>query len=234
MRYAQPSWLAEFFLPTFCSGCGYYPGVTICNSCYGRLVVYKKQTCFWCKQETPLGVIHQSCRLNNEPILRGIFSIFWYAGMAGRILRRAKYRFHNPIAINELCGCVPLSHRLDLLTLQHHLKAQAITYIPLSKTSRLRRGFNQSEQIAHQVGSILHLPVRALLSKITETPNQAGKERKARMNQRNNIFHASSQGIESIYLIDDVITTGTTLRAATQALHAAGIRSVYGITLCRS
>ncbi|MCR4326672.1 MAG: phosphoribosyltransferase family protein [Candidatus Roizmanbacteria bacterium] len=194
---------------------------------------YKKQTCFWCKKETPLGIMHQSCRLDNEPTLQGVFSIFWYAGMAGRVVRSAKYRFPNPTAIHELCQHIPFSHRLDLLTLQRYIKAQAITYVPLSKDAVRKRGFNQSEHIARQVGSIMHLPVRALVSKITETPNQASRGRNERRLD-SGMFYASSQGFTSVYLVDDVITTGTTLCTATQALHNAGMRSVYGITLCRS
>ncbi|PJE63541.1 hypothetical protein COU89_02755 [Candidatus Roizmanbacteria bacterium CG10_big_fil_rev_8_21_14_0_10_45_7] len=154
--------------------------------------------------------------------------------MAGRVLRSAKYRFHNPTALDELCRLIPLSHRFDLFTLQRYIQAQAITYIPLSNASKRRRGFNQSEHIAQYLGAILNLPVCALVTKVTETPNQASLDKKARAQTRNHMFRASSKGLRSVYLVDDVITTGATMRAAAQALHNAGITSIYGITLCRS
>lgn len=105
--------------------------------------------------------------------------------------------------------------------------------IPLSKERFRERGYNQTLLIAKtfcQGDSGLRL-ADSVLQKIKDTPSQATREdKRARIHNLQGAFAVKDPGVvrgKTIILIDDVITTGATMREASSALKKAGARSVY-------
>ena len=100
---------------------------------------------------------------------------------------------------------------------------EALIPVPLHFLRRFRRGFNQSEFLARQLGKHLRIPVLVdALRRTRRTSAQSGLGRGAR---RENILGAfSCGGVEQrrIALVDDVLTTGTTLAECTRVLKRAG------------
>jgi ComF family protein len=117
--------------------------------------------------------------------------------------------------------------------------------IPLHGQRQKRRGFNQAEEIARQAvktlrvaepGWKLQLASHALL-RLRNTPEQAGQTaRQRRINLRGAFQASSPSALEGrpILLIDDVMTTGATVRAAAAALHRAGAGAVWVATVARA
>jgi competence protein ComFC len=105
-----------------------------------------------------------------------------------------------------------------------------IVPIPLSAERLYERGFNQAKALAE----LLHLPIRELLHR-HHLEKQSKKSRRERL-QTKNVFQLSEktslQG-KHIVLIDDIYTTGTTLRHAAKVLVKAGAASVSSFTLAR-
>jgi competence protein ComFC len=105
-----------------------------------------------------------------------------------------------------------------------------IVPIPLSAERLYERGFNQAKALAE----LLHLPIRELLHR-HHLEKQSKKSRRERL-QTKNVFQFSEktslQG-KHIVLIDDIYTTGTTLRHAAKVLLKAGAASVSSFTLAR-
>lgn len=105
--------------------------------------------------------------------------------------------------------------------------------IPLHKKRLRRRGYNQSELIAHAImkndtGNIFERAPKALV-RIRETKPQARSEKRAaRLQNLRGAFRADPAPVRGkhIILIDDVATTGATLSEARKALLSAGARSV--------
>lgn len=95
-----------------------------------------------------------------------------------------------------------------------------VTWAPTSARRRRRRGFDQAELIARLVARELRLPCRRLLERERGVA-QTGRTRVERLSGP--VFRArpASRALR-VLVIDDVVTTGATLRAAAHALGAAG------------
>jgi ComF family protein len=106
--------------------------------------------------------------------------------------------------------------------------------IPLSRRRLVERGFNQAEILCRAIP--LPKDVRALI-RTTDGPPQALSSREQRARNVRGAFRARSSGSVSrkrVLLVDDVITTGATARAAASALLAAGASTVSLLALARS
>ena len=109
--------------------------------------------------------------------------------------------------------------------------------IPITKERRIERGYNQSELIAKSI--LENDPERVLLyapqwfEKIKETPKQSRSESKQeRISNLVGCFKAN-QNVEGKYviLIDDVVTTGSTLFEARATLLSSGVQDVFAFTI---
>ncbi|MBO6001885.1 MAG: ComF family protein, partial [Mailhella sp.] len=97
------------------------------------------------------------------------------------------------------------------------------------------RGYSQCREICRPVEKALGVPVRQeLLEKILPTPEQArlGREERKKLGR---VFRGAPQAAGMrLLLVDDVCTTGTTLRRAAEALLAAGAARVDVAVLART
>jgi competence protein ComFC len=105
-----------------------------------------------------------------------------------------------------------------------------IVPIPLSAERLYERGFNQAKALAE----LLNLPIHDLLTR-RHLEKQSKKSRRERL-RTENVFQLSGKTSlqdKRIVLIDDIYTTGTTLRHAAKVLLKAGAASVSSFTLAR-
>ena len=122
--------------------------------------------------------------------------------------------------------------RLLGLKLQYRFTEQidVITWVPVSRLRRLKRGYDQSALLAQTLGRELSLPVKRLLRKVRHTPPQSGFREASR--RRANVLGAylaiSSDCIQgkTILLLDDVVTTGSTASECAKTLLTAGAKQV--------
>jgi ComF family protein len=110
--------------------------------------------------------------------------------------------------------------------------ALRVVPVPLSRERLRERGYNQSWELARRIARTLTLDARAdALFRVRDTGHQLGLRRDARSANLRGAFvvtprHAAWVRGASIALVDDVLTTGATARAATRTLLAAGAREV--------
>ncbi|MCB0965708.1 MAG: ComF family protein [Ilumatobacter sp.] len=96
-----------------------------------------------------------------------------------------------------------------------------VTWAPTSAARRHRRGFDQAELVARRVALQLGVPCRRLLRREGSAPPQTGLDRATRLHGP--VFTASPAAHgRRVLVIDDVVTTGSTLRSAAHALRLAG------------
>lgn len=118
------------------------------------------------------------------------------------------------LLVNRLLAAGVRPHDLDV-----------VTWAPTSRRRRRQRGFDQAELVARRVAVQLGLPCRRLLEREGDDAPQTGRNRAARLHGP--VFRASPRAAgERVLVVDDVVTTGATLRSAADALHRAGARSV--------
>jgi ComF family protein len=110
----------------------------------------------------------------------------------------------------------------------------ALTWVPLSRRRRARRGFDQAEALAQVVAPRLGAPALGLLERLRDTPAQARRRGRDRRSALREAFRAGAEAPDRVLLIDDVLTTGATAAACAGALKRAGARRVLVLTAARS
>lgn len=112
-----------------------------------------------------------------------------------------------------------------------------IVPVPISWMRLMQRGYNQSLLLAEEVGAILQKPVCEALKRRCGGYSQAGLNREQRKSLESEIFYCKKRiKIEDkvILLVDDVITTGATMRRCAEALQSHHPKSIYAISFCRA
>ena len=95
--------------------------------------------------------------------------------------------------------------------------------VPLARRRLTERGYNQAAIVAAALADFHRLPVAHLLARIRDTPPQSTLDRAARQASVLGAFRAVTDArAASVWLIDDVLTTGATTQAARRALLDAG------------
>lgn len=110
-----------------------------------------------------------------------------------------------------------------------------ITWVPVSLLRRWSRGYDQSELLCRELSGILGLPMARTLRKIRNNPPQSGTD-SASCRKRNvrGVYRTASRCDlrgKSVLLVDDVTTTGSTLRECVKILKSAGAAQVICVTL---
>ena len=103
------------------------------------------------------------------------------------------------------------------------------TFVPIHKKRQRKRGYNQAELLAKAMSEITTTPYVPLLQKIKETKNQAKLKRDERLTNLRGSFEADNSPAH-VVLIDDVMTTGSTVNECARMLKAAGAKVVYVLT----
>ena len=113
-------------------------------------------------------------------------------------------------------------------------EADLVTWVPASSARRRQRGFDQGELLAHAVARRLRLPVKKLLRR-TDDVAQTARELEGRLAGPD--FAPVGRRLRfkpTVLLVDDVYTTGSTMRSAAEVLRARAAGSVHGLVATRA
>ena len=111
--------------------------------------------------------------------------------------------------------------------------------VPLHRGRQFTRRYNQSTELARALGKLTGLRVEsALVARVKPTRRQVGLSRDARQRNVAAAFVARPDSIarlagKGVVLVDDVITTGSTVKAVTRALHKAGVDKIDVMSFAR-
>ena len=144
-----------------------------------------------------------------------------YEGIARRLILNLKYHNRRQVVsvLAELLAQRVLQSVPNIGTV-----CDVVTWAPTSTARVRRRGHDQAELLARRLAKVLDVPCRRLLIK-TSSNVQTGASREERL--RGSVFSARKLGVNShVMVVDDVVTTGTTLRCAANALRKAGAHQV--------
>lgn len=113
------------------------------------------------------------------------------------------------------------------------ITGEVVTWIPGRAGDVKNRGFDHAEVLARGVGARLGLPVVPLLQPAGPKADQTGLDSAQRWENLKGAFVArNAHG--GVVLVDDVMTTGATIRAGAGALSAAGASRIEGLVACRA
>lgn len=232
--------LLGWLYPPRCQACRRLVGEVLCPACRAAVPAPPTVRCRRCGQFLdPLGR-HEGwcaqCRHESRPRLGAARSATVYDGVARKLIHHLKYhrRRRAATALGEILT--------DWLESDHEARAAAcldqataLVPVPLHWTRRCWRGFNQAELLAAELGIGLGLPVLRALRRVRATRPQVGLNRGARQaNVRGAFAPALAVTAGGTYvLIDDVYTSGATLRECAKVLRRAGAGKVTAVTVAR-
>lgn len=231
--------LADFFSLIF-------PECCVC--CDEALVKGEKQICTKCHYDLPLTNYHLhkenilSQRFWGKLPLSYAFAYLKYTkgGKVQRILHDLKYNGNQEIGqmIGKWYGQALVDAGLAKLDAKDPGKEQifnVILPIPLHKSKLRKRGFNQSDCFAKGLSAITEIPwYDDVLARNIATKTQTRKGRMERWQNVEKIFEVLKPAMiveKHILLVDDVVTTGSTLEACAQVILDAGASKVSIATM---
>ena len=156
------------------------------------------------------------------------YSFGSYEGSLQQLIHLFKYAKVESLADtlgHFMLQALPLEANFDL-----------VIAMPMHWRKRWERGFNQAELLAEPVARRYGLRLAKNLRRTRYTKSQAGlteADRRANLRGSFEVWRAEQVAGRRILLIDDVFTTGSTLRAAAEVLKAAGAAHVAALTLAR-
>jgi ComF family protein len=203
-----------------CLLCGAASGAQpLCHACHAELPWHRQPQCPQCAIPTPGGEICGAC-LKHPPAFDRTHAALAYAFPLDRVIPRLKY--HGQLAIVPALG----SSLSEAVAAQP--RPDTLIPMPLHPTRIRERGFNHATEIARVVAIQLGLPLDTThCQRIRDTPPQMGLKHDARRRNVRGAFTCSGnvQG-QHLALIDDVMTTGTSLDELAATLKRAGAREV--------
>ena len=230
------NFLLDIFFPRFCLGCK-KEGNYLCEDCFSLIEILEHQHCPFCSKIVFNGKTCESCRKKKK--LDGIYFATLYENP---LVKKMIHYFKYEPFVKELAKPLTfliITHLLNLnKTSCHDLKNKSMLLpIPLHRQKLKWRGFNQSEEIAKELSEFLKVPVQAnVLTKPFKTQSQTGLKVRQRIKNVRGAFEVKRKKQvkgKTILLIDDVLTTGSTMEEAAFALKQSGAKEVWGIVVAR-
>lgn len=230
--------LLDALFPPRCLHCG-RAGVAVCATCLGTATEPVPPLCARCGQQLTAqragrDGLCPTCGAEPEPHdLEMSRAVALHDGVMREAILALKYKRRRRVA-------EPLGDLLALWLLENQWKVDVIVPVPLHPNRQRARGFNQAELIGRRCARRLGVAFQHDLLRTRETPPQVGlsaAERKV------NVADAFAIGARAqrealagkrAVLVDDVATTGSTLRAAAHALQVAQPLSIRALTVTRA
>ncbi len=214
--------MLDVVFPRRCAGCG-NGAWPFCNDCRSDLVALAPPWCTRCGRPFELPV--DRCRECPPPVIGTTRAPFLYEGAARSAVHRLKFSGWRTVAEALARAMASVAE----------YRADAVCWVPLSRSRLSERGYDQARALAVEVGRRLGFPVRSLLARVSETEPQARRTGADRRLAMRGVFRVVGRlPPSSVLLVDDVLTTGATAAACARALIDAGAREVGLLTATRA
>ena len=218
--------------PPRCLICRALGEAGLCARCLAQIAPVAPPFCRTCGH--PLGT-ETACRncAARRPAFTRTRSLGAYDGNLRAAIHQFKYR-DRPQLATPLGQALAASARTQAADL-NGLRFDALLPVPMHPLRRRLRGYNQSERLTKIVAAELVLPHwNDALRRTRATRPQVGLEAAARRRNLQGAFAVSRPELvagKTLLLIDDVITTGSSLHECALVLKAAGAKAVFALTL---
>lgn len=225
--------ILDVVFPPACAHCRRV-GSLLCAECLGAMIPVASPVCHCCGRHinhtnaASGSALCRECQTESIPLVQ-MRAPLLYTEPASTIIHRFKYE-----GFFALAG--PLSHLMADQWPSWSTTPDLVLPIPLHRKRERHRGYNQSALLARPLASARGLEYREdVLQRVRHTPPQVGLGPVERAENVRDAFALREDGIRgrNILLIDDVLTTGATMKSAAAVLLAGGAASVSAYCLAR-
>jgi ComF family protein len=211
----------------------------ICLTCNDLISDRSSKLCLTCRKSlTSIDHLHPTwseikSKFDDEGYVSDMISCFLFEkeGKFQEVIHLLKYRGIKSIGV-ELGRTIGV--KMQAISL--YSSADVLVPIPLHKLKKRERGYNQSEFLCHGISEITHIPVNAkLLLRIKYTESQTQLNLQERKENVDDAFTINKKFLTEVerktfILVDDVITTGSTINACARVLLDHGAEKVFAVS----
>jgi competence protein ComFC len=193
--------------------------------------------CLVCNRGSIDGLTHPGCR--GKHTIDGAFCAVAYKGIVKKLIYNFKYKPYLADLTKTLIELFYESIIQQEIFQKAYKSSPILIPIPLSAKRLRQRGYNHAELLAEGLAEKLNLKLSDVLLRTRETKSQFGlklKDRKENLKDAfilNAKYPSASLRASNIFLVDDILTSGTTLLEAAKILKKNGAKKVWGLTLAR-
>ncbi|MBU1967159.1 ComF family protein [Patescibacteria group bacterium] len=202
------NFILDLIFPKFCVGCNKFD-THLCQKCFEKINFYP----------FPLQPEINACALEK------IILMAEYGGVIKKLITALKYQSVRDIG-QTLAKMIYYTTNFP--------RTNVITSVPLHKKRKRQRGFNQATEIAIELSNLTNIPFIQLLKRTKYSKPQAQiTDKTQRLSHLENTFtiNQSLSQYQSVLIIDDVTTTGTTLNECAKVLKQNGHQKIYGLAV---
>ena len=210
----------------------------LCYTCGAQLDIKKALLCADCSMDLPLnnkacpvcanpgenGIVCATCQQTNRQQIKQIFCAYRYEFPVRQLIQQMKFNSRLDIAVyfgKQLAA---------LAAEQKVMQPDCIIPVPLHLSRLKERGFNQSLEVARIVSKETGVPIDCkICDRLLDTAAQTGlsaRQRKHNIKGAFKINNVANSQYQRVIIIDDVVTTGSTVNELACALGKAGIAQV--------
>ncbi len=227
-------YMINLLFPRRCPVCGEIVqpfGQLICPGCVKELSPVQPPVCKKCGKEVESSTIEYcyDCTRHTRAF-RQNFALLNYNEAASRSMSAIKYKGRREyLDFYSQAACRRFQRAI------RRISPDVMVPVPIHRSRRRVRGFNQAELLARGIGRQLGIPVCPKgLQRAKKTLPQKELNPQERLK---NLQQAFVPGVlpreaRTVLLVDDIYTTGSTMEACACALKSMGVENVYGLTLC--
>lgn len=233
MFKAIKNFFIEALFPARCIHCGSYED-WLCSACYKKIKLSEKTATEYKLDRGLIEDIFIAGNYDNDKILSTAIKNFKYRGL--KELSEPLGRFLSFFWNSKLASL----NLFDKKT-RAELENALLIPIPLSNKRLQERGFNQAEMLAEYLSREFSYEILKILKRKKGGRHQAFLDNKKREKNIEGVFYIQKDDVEklrllknqSVIIIDDVVTSGATLREAAKVLKNTGFGKIYALVLAK-
>ena len=168
--------------------------------------------------------------LTNPPRYSALTALYAYTPPIPKLV--AGFKFRKDLSWAKYFG----TQLAGQILVRGNSLPQCLIPVPLHPQRQRERGFNQALELARPLSTLLGVPIDArACRRVRATPEQTKLKARERRSNLHNAFAVTQwRGYRHVAVIDDVVTTGATVDALTQALHSVGVENVEVWAIARA
>lgn len=223
----------DFLFPSnaTCIGCGkelFVPNdrYALCPDCTRELHVIKT-FCPRCGKPNEYGEVCNIC-LNTTTYFERNYACLIYDGLIKKLI--IKFKFKDHAFLHKYLA----SFLMDKIN-SENIEFDLITAVPINKQRYRERGYNQTDLLAKELSKRTGVQYSNQIFKHENCGVQVGKNLAERVKNVEKTFFIKNNEVfkdKTVLVIDDIITTGSTLNSVAKTLKDAGAKKVIGLTIC--
>lgn len=228
--------ILDIIFPPVCIGCNRL-GSSICKSCLQEFQPTVVDVCPYCYQPSQWGRTHDRC--SHHYGLDGAISILRYNTLAKKLIKRLKYARAWQV-MHDVSKKTPqhwwrIHPYIDHIATESPCKNLFYQSIPLHTARERMRGFNQSDILLQifqnfQMLESIHGVVRCK-NTLPQAKQPGRADRISNIKNAFTVIHTESIINNTVILVDDLFTSGSTAKECARVLKTAGAYHVYLLTL---